>query len=317
MNLPAEQMNIADPTSGMDVDALLASIDGDRQGEIPMTSSEEGTQIETDTPAPAAEQKPAEQTQAPATQEIEFTWNGKQIKAPITDPRLKQWASQGYDYNQKMAEFNQRQAEIQKQAEWAKQAEDRYKAIDEYVQKNPQFWDHVTQTWTQAQSQNPLADPNNPVTQKLQATESKLSQIEQFIESQRQAQEAALQQQEDQRLNQEIKSIQEKYPDLDLTQVDESGKTLETRVLEFAIENGIKKFSTAFNAFNHDRLLKLAEEKGKEAAQRELQKKTKLGLLGTSPTPTRGFSQPKNIKEQSYESLYEEALQEAAAMRGA
>lgn len=310
MTFQAEQMNVADSTSGIDVDALMAEVNQSEPAEIPMTAS--------DTPAPATETPqpaPTSTTTPGATgaQEFEFTWNGKQIKAPISDPRVKQWASQGYDYSQKMAEFSQKQAEIEKQAAWAREAEGRYKEIDEYVKQNPQFWDHVTQSWTNRQGQAP-----DPLEQKLQSYKSELKseigEIKEFIQAQRQAQQAAEQQEEDQRLNQEIKSIQEKYPDLDLNQVDESGKTLETKVLEFAVENGIRKFSVAFNAFNHDRLLKLHEEKGKEAAQKEIQKKTKLGLLGTTPTPTRGISQPKDIKNETYDSLYEQALEE---LRGA
>lgn len=293
-------------TSGIDVDSLMSQI-------------ESGGPSAPEMSAPPPEQSPA-QTQAAqngttsptqAQNEIEFTWNGKQIKAPLD--RAKQWAQQGYDYAQKMAEFNRRQEEIAQKEAWAKTAEDRYKPIDEYVQQNPQFWDFVTQQWQQqqlqAQGQGGL-DPSNPVVQKLLSEINDVKQFKQTLEQERQTQQRV---QEDQQLDGEIKSIREQYKDLDFDAPQADGTSLEQRVLKHAIDNGIKSFKTAFRDLLHDELLKKAEERGKEAITKDIQKRNKTGLLGVSPTPRKGVNHAEDIKTKSYDRLLEEALSEIGA----
>lgn len=298
----SEQQIFADGTgdvSGIDADAIMASIES--TGHAP-----EAAPIAEPTASPepaAASQQPQAQ---PTAQEIEFTWNGKQIKAPVTDPRVKQWASQGYDYAQKMADFNRKQQEI---AAREQELTGRYGAIDEYVRQNPQFWDHVTQEW-QRQQMGGQVDPNNPLFKELQSLKSEIGQVKEFKQTLEQERLAIQRQQEDQALEQEIGSIREQYPDIDLAAPDANGASLETRVIKHALDNNIKSFRAAFRDLLHDDLLKREADKAREAVTKDLQKRQKSGLLGTSPTPTKGLSQPEDIKNHSYESLHQLALQE-------
>jgi hypothetical protein len=297
-----ESQTFAEPTGdlgGIDADALLSSIES--TGSAPEQEAAQSPE-----PAEAAQQSQQQQQPSAAAQEIEFTWNGKQIKAPVTDPRVRQWASQGYDYAQKMADFNRRQQEI---AAKEQELTGRYGQIDEYVRQNPQFWDHVTQEW-QRQQMGGQVDPNNPLFKELQSLKSEIGQVKEFKQTLEQERLAIQRSQEDQALEQEIGSIREQYPDIDLAAPDANGASLEHRVIKHALDNNIKSFRAAFRDLLHDDLVKRAEDKAREAVSKDLQKRQKSGLLGTSPTPTKGLAQAESIKNKSYEQLMREGLEE-------
>jgi hypothetical protein len=255
------------------------------------------------TPAPAAAQTPAQ-----VAAEIEFSWNGKQVKVPVSDPRVKQWASQGYDYSQRISDVQKRQTEIDQRAQSLSEIENRYKPIDDYVRENPQFWERVTSEWQREQSGGQAIDPNNPLVKHIQNLESKLGTVEKITQSIEQERVALQQKAEDSALDTEIQSLREKHPELDFGTVDASGTSLEQRVIKHAMENKLGSFRAAFRDLLHDDLVKKAEERGKEVVSKNIQQRTKQGLLGTSPTPTRGVSDAQNIKHKSYESLADEAI---------
>lgn len=284
--------------SGIDVDGLLSGPESSGR-EIPMGD---------ETPqAQAPIQKEAPKTEAQQIAELAFNWNGKQIKVPFGDPKATQWLSQGYDYAQKMQAFKLEQAHFQQQQKMIADLEAKYKPVEEYYSQNPDRWQYVNQQYEALKNG---MDPSNPIAQKIQNLESKLTQYDQFIQNQQNEKIFQQRQQEDQALDGEVRSIQDQFKDLDWGTPDANGKTLETRVLEHAHQNGIKSFRAAFRDLNHDHLLKLAEERAKENVVKEQQKKTKLGLLGQSPTPKKGITNAENIKTKSYDDLIAEGMAE-------
>lgn len=289
-----DQVEQSTPSADIDVDSLLAEIEAPApQAERPMSEP----------PAPAPQAAPQTAPQAP--QEFEINYKGQTIKAPVD--RVKQWAQQGYDYAQKMSEFTKQQQEFQTRSEQIAELEKRYGPVDEYVRQNPEFWEHVMQSYQQKQQ---AFDPNNPLVGKLSLLEQKLQEIDQFkntVISEKQAQQR---QEQDQALDRDIQSIRETYKDLDWNTVDTDGKTLEIKILEHANAQGIRNFRAAFRDFYHDHLVKMAEERGKELVNKDIQKKTKLGFLGTSETPKKSLSQAQDVKSKSYEDLLAEALDE-------
>lgn len=290
MDIPTQENQAG---GDIDVDSLMDGIDSSDTPEIPMTAD--------DVPAKAA---------APAPQvasDLEFTWNGQSIKAPFSDPRVKQWASQGYDYAQRIQAFNQERSQFENQRKEFEPLSQRYREVDEYAKANPEWWDKVEGAYLA--DKNKL-DPSNPINPVLQKFEQKLSEQEKFINSIKEKEQQAFNSQEDAKLDTEIKSIQEKYPDISLSAVDESGKSKEMQVLDHAAKNGIKSFKTAFLDLFHDDLIKRTEENGKLSAQKEMQAKRKAGLLGTSPTPVKGITESRNVKNKSYNDLMDEALVE-------
>ncbi len=291
-------------TSGIDVDALMTEVE----------SGASERQMSAPEPTAAPTQEPAA---APTPSEIEFAWNGKQVKAAYTDPRVKQWASQGYDYNQRMEQFKQEREVFEKQQSGLKEIESRYKPVEDYIEKNPQWWDHVQKAYQQAmgaaQSQSPN-DPTAVVEQKvLKSLEAELGPVKQFIQEQQIKQQTEARQAEDHALETEIKSIREQYRDLDWNSSDESGRPLELRVLEHAAAQNISSFRAAFRDYQHDQLVKLAEERGKQTVVKERQAKTRMGLLGQSPTPKKGVTAAENVKSKSYDELMAEGAEEYGA----
>lgn len=281
-------------TADVDVDSLMESIEAPR-GDIPMTARQE--------PDPAAA--------APTAAELEFTWNGKQIKAPYSDPRLKQWAAQGYDYSQRMQEFNQQRSQFEEQQKSLKEMEGRYAPVDEYVKKNPDWWNHVQQSWEQREQQRQQAlDPNNPIAQELNAIKSNLQEITSFKSQYEAEKQAQVQQEQDSRYKSDLESLRKTHPDLDFDTAGEDGKSLEMRVIEHGMSHGIRSLRAAFRDFYHDHLVKTAELRGKETVNKDIQKRTKLGLLGTTPTPRKGLQRAEDVKAKSYNDLEREALAE-------
>lgn len=292
------------PSGDIDVDQILERVEGETPGGggIPMERQPE----------------PAAQPQAqPAAQEVEFTWNGKAVKAPWD--KAKQWASQGYDYAQKMSAFNEARTAFEAERNSHKELIDRYREVDEYVKTNPQWWDHINSAYQQARGQVARAEAaqgggdlpaNHPLMQKLAGLESKLSELSQFKETVVQKETLQQREQEDTALTADIQTIREQYPHLDWKTADESGQNLELRVMKHALDHDIKNFKTAFRDYMHDELLKRAEEKGKEAVAKDRQKQTKLGLLGTSPAPKRGVSEVSDLKSKNYNDIEREIKEE-------
>jgi len=293
MDFESSPSPFAEPTgntSGIDADQVLNQVEqGQSTSAIPSST----------TPPPQASPQPGN--------ELAFTWNGKEIKAPFTDPRVKQWAQQGYDYAQRMQGFNKERTEFEENKRQISELEARYKPVEDYYSKNPDRWDYVNKQYEALK--NGL-DPSNPISQKIQSLESKLSEYDKFIKESQQEKQSQRRLQEDQSLDQEIKSIRESYKDLDWQSPDGEGKNLEFRVLEHASKIGTDKFRVAFRDLHHDQLIKQAEERAKEVVVKEKQKQTKLGLLGQSSTPKLGVTDVQDIKNKSYDELIAEGMEE-------
>lgn len=255
---------------------------------------------------PAVEAAPAVAAPTAAEiQEMEFTWNGKPIKAPVD--RFKQWASQGYDYAQKMQDFKAQQSEFEKSQKEFEPLRSRYGEIDAYAKQNPQWLEHVNQQYMSAIGK---AQSEGAPSAEIQALKQELQELKSFKDELTTERTTAQQQKEDQTLNSEIQSIQEKYKDLDWKTPNGEGKTMETQVIEFAIQNGIKNFEHAFKLFNHDSLITLHASQAKEQNVAAKQAQTKAGLLGSTPAPTKQLARASNIKSKSYNDLTREALAE-------
>lgn len=229
---------------------------------------------------------------------FEFTANGKKIKA--TKDQVLQWASQGHDYSQKMEAFKKERGEydpiIQK-----------YKEIDEYAQANPDWFQHVQDSWNSRDKVTQQELQDNP---ELAAIKTELGDLKQFKEEFVAAKNREQREEEDKLLDMEIKSIKEQHSDYDWINPDEEGHTLEKKIMKHGIDHGIPSFKVAFRDYMHEKLIAKAEERGKETVGKDLAKKTKLGLLGETSTPTKGLQDAVNYKNKSYEDLLAEGLAE-------
>lgn len=259
-----------------------------------------------------------EATQPDTKQTLEFTHNGKQVKGTLE--QVLKWAQQGYDYPQKMQQLNQQTNRWNAEKQQWEQKWGQYKQIDEYAKTNPQWWNTVKQQWetrgTTPQTTEQTQAGNQPdrYQQEIQALKDQLAQVAQPVQQYLTLQQQEQVKGEDLALDNEIKSIRDKYKDLDLDAIDESGKSLEFRVLEHASQHGIKSFQTAFRDLCHDQILANAQQQAKLNVASEVQKNSRLGVLGKSPTPqTKGFQPVQNIRNKSYNDIDAETLAELKA----
>lgn len=236
--------------------------------------------------------------------EWELTVGGKPIKAKRD--QVLQWAQMGYDAPNKIRSLT-KEIESWKQKESRfSEIEKKYGEIDKYVREKPDFWNHVLQSWEQRNQS--LQDTSNPIAQVVSQLQSEVQNLVQYKNQVEERQSQVRAQQEDQAYMQEFEKTKSAYPDIDFVTPDDEGKTLEYKVLEFAEKRKIGDFDTAFKAFYHDELMKRAESRAKENLSKEKIKNTKLGILGTSQTPTKRPSGDHRGK--SWNELAEEALQE-------
>jgi hypothetical protein len=266
-------------SSDHDVDAILAEVYGG--GEKPAQQDSQAT-----SPPPA-----------PEPREFEFNHRGQAIKIKENDPRMTQWMQQGYDYAQNISAFKGERDTWEKQRQdWEKQWNP-YKEVDSFARDNPDWWNHVEQSY-QSRLSTPVEIPE-PVKQYLEPIIKDYSLVKGFVQDYQKQQIEKQQQEEDAKLEEAIKSIQGKYKDLDFSAQDESGLSLEQRVLNHAMQNQFPTFRAAFLDYYHDNLEKLAEARGKEMTMKEIEKRKKLGLLDEKPTlgkpsPSSFFSKPKS-----------------------
>lgn len=294
----------------IDVDSLV----DERGGDLSPAPEKAPAQSAQATQAPqGTETKSAAQVAA----EIAFKANGKEIRTRLDDPRATQWLSQGYDYAQRMAEFNQQQAAFKAQQAEIEAMKNRYSEVEEYITRNPEWWNHVQSQYEQAKAKGfGSQDQNNPEAAVLNKVREELKPVFQFIQAKEQEAQTFKQQQEDAALDSEIKTVREAHSTLDWNTPDENGLTLELRVLKHAQEKGISNFDAAFTHLMKDQLFKLEREKAMADAVKQRQQNTKLGILDKSPTPKRGLTDAQGHRNKSYDQLLMEGLEELGLSTG-
>lgn len=248
-----------------------------------------------DTLLEGIEQAENKQAAAPPEQKIEeytFIHNGKEVKGDIE--KLKRWASQGYDAPNRLGELNKKISEYSQREAQLKELEQKYKPVNEFVQKNPELYQKLYSEYEQSQASQPLA-ALEPI--KAEIAELKNERLQEKVR------------QEDELYQKELTEIKKSYPKVDFDSKDQFGKSLEHQVLQYAVENGIKKFTTAFRDFYHDNLLKMAEESAKEKVVASKQMRTKQGILDIASYPSR---KPSNNydKTKTWNDVLKEAIDE-------
>lgn len=257
----------------------------------------------------------AQQPPAPTwnPKEWEFEVSGKKF-APETREQAMTWMSQGRNFSQRMAEYGQQRrafeaerAKLEEKYEEKYKGYDRYKEIDDYARQNKDWWEHVSKAWeTRGQFQPGAAGQGGqdfravvaPLEQKLAALEA--WRAEALEQRQREEQER-----QDKALVEEIESIRTAHANIDFDSVDDSGKTLEQRVIDHAVQIGTNSFRAAFRDYCHDRLFE-STKAGQLAAQaRGPDAQAKAGIIGTSPTPRKPQGAPINPRGRSWDDIGE------------
>ena len=237
---------------------------------------------------------------------LEYTADGgKKINEDLQT--ILRRASQGYHYAQRLNEVNTREADWKEKLQKAEELNGKWSRFDEYAQKNPEWYTHWEQAWLN-RDKNPsqLQDPSALDESRINALlEERLKPFSQYMTEIEQQKVAQSRNDEDRALEEQVKSIRTKYSDIDFDATDpESGKSLEYKVLEFGVQNGIKSFDTAFKAFYHDQLVKREVERSKANASTERQENAKAGIIERRSTPSKSGPTP-NLKSMSWDQATE------------
>lgn len=255
--------------------------------------------------SPIQDTQPSQTQSTPVEDSWEITVGGKPVKA--SREQLIQWAQQGYTAPGRISQLSKDLERYKsEETKWA-EMQNKYGEVDSYVRQNPQFWEHVMQSYQQRNQV--LNDQSNPLAQTVQSLQSRIEEQSQTLAQIMQERQKMTEQQQDQAYLQTFEELKKSYPDVDFETPNAEGMTLEYRVLKHAQENGINNFKTAFRDYYHDELMSRTEAKAKEEAIKQQQKTKKAGILGITTTPQKGRPSG-NIKDMSYDDLMKEALEE-------
>jgi len=258
-----------------EVDALMSKYGNDADGPTP-SDPIEGEQVAPEVATVAA---PVVPVAPPKEQEYEYNYKGRLIKEPLS--MILKRASQGYDYAQTMNEVKQQREQAQEMAS-------NYEPIDTWVRDNPDKWEKL-QSVIQAEKDGYGDLPaDHPLLQRLTKFEGVIDKYEKKLKAEETSK-------EDNALDTEIKSIQEKYKDLDWVSVGDNGRAREQNVLSHANLHGFKTFKAAFLDLYHDDLIKGAETRAREQFAAQKEKQSKTGLLSaklSAPKIGDGLTKP-------------------------
>jgi len=254
--------------------------------------------------APAEQTPAAAEPKEEAEQHFEYEALGATRKEPLS--LVLKRASQGYDYAQKMEQFKQQQAEVTQRQEAADELRNKYAQIDDYARENPDWYDHWSTAYdnraTNAVDQEQPAVDLSPVMQRIDAIENSFKGVQDHITQQKESI-------EDGKFWDEVKAVQKEYPDVDLKQSDEAGKTLEYKILQHATDNGIASFRVAFRDFYHDSLKTRAVEQAKQDLIAKDKDNRKKGIVGVSNTPMLSSEMP-NLRGMHENDILQAAINE-------
>lgn len=254
-----------------------------------------------------------DQQSAPQEQQSfrkEFIVNGKPVE--VTDQaKYDQWAQQGYHYSQQMEDLNNQRAKFEQQQAEMQARLDQYKSIDAYARENPDWWNHVEENWNNREI--------HKMTPELQAAikpfMSEFNQVKEFINNYQKQQEEIKAQQEDAQLQKEVEDLGKQFPEVNFGAKDQSGQSLEMRILQHANAHGIPSFRAAFLDYYHQDLLKVYEGRGRKAVETDLANRKKSGILGQSKAPVKAASQSQRLADPRRKS-WSDVLAEGKQMLG-
>ncbi len=262
-----------------------------------------------------APEKPIQEQETPApettVQKYRIKVQGKEEELPVDE--LISLAQKGRDYeiNNRLLRQERELLDIRKKEIDSFNIEpDRLKELkqlDDYARENPKFLDLVKENWTKLQSgdlQQSEANQAAPVWDKLNTLESRLNEI---ISEKTKMKEA----QDDQALDNELKSLREKYKDFPWNDKDEFGYTREHKLLQHLSNGGFHSAKAAFMDMYGEEILEKTIQKTKEQITNEIQSRNKKGLIVHDRLHSKSAVQPRrDLRSVTYDDLLVDALKD-------
>jgi hypothetical protein len=283
-----------------DVEAIVSEAN---EPEAPREGTPEG--VIADAMAEAQSETDASNAREQAAHARTLKWKGKEIG--LDDDAYQNYAQKGYDYDKKMHDFRVERKLFAKERE---QFEERFKEleqINEFAKSNPQFEQLIQQEWARVQSgeqrnlepQDQMQILQHQVTQ-LQA---QLAKQTESAESRRAAEMEATQEGA-------IGQFKEEHPFLDWETKDEQGFTLEDRVGNAMLDQGVRDFGVMAKAMLMDKIIAHKTMAGKEQAAKKIQEGHRLGLGKVTKESQAKVKPAEDIRNKSYGDLAAEAIAE-------
>lgn len=222
---------------------------------------------------------------------LKYNASGKDVEEPIGT--ILKRASQGYHYAQRMGELNTKESEWTKKVQEAEQLAARYREIDEYARQNPDWFDH----WNNAYQNRsvPVGGDGSPVSTQFDPNQiaslidQKLAPFQETIQQQQQRAEQERVAKQNAELDAAIEKTRKEFSDVDFTATDpETGMSLEHKVYQFMVDNGINDFNRAYKLMDYDNIILRQTERAKAELVKQEQMKRKQGIVGETSGTARG-----------------------------
>lgn len=263
---------------------ILASLEENVQEPVVENGGE--TAVEA-APAPEAEGFNFKSLDDLHAHKLKYQASGKEVEESISD--ILKRASQGYHYSQRMSELKAQEQEWQRQIAESEAMADKYREIDQYARDNPEWFDY----WNSAYQNRslPVGSPEQvggfDPAQITSLIDQKLAPFQETIQQQRERMETERRSQEDAQLDAQIQATYKEFGDVDFSATDpNTGQSLEHRVYQFMVDNGVNDFNQAYKMMDYDNILARRVEAAKADLVKQEQMKRKQGIVAeTSGQP--------------------------------
>ena len=308
MSEQSESAENSVPQTSEEADALYDSV---MSPEVETSEPTEGeSEAKSEEPSEDGVNEPAESTDDLFTLKHKDLENGEK---QFSRDKVTEYAQKGFDYELKMhslkserAAFEEKLAELEKRQQEFSEKREYWENIDKYMVENPSFAETVRAAWEQQQGQQSHVT-SDPQYQALQSTIKSLEERLNVQDNERQ--EISLKKAEESLVKSKAE-YKDKHPDFDWETKDEFGQTLQERIEQHAVDNGIRSYNLAANSYLFDQHIKRTEMKAKESVAKELTAKKKMGLGPITDRSVKQTQQATNLSQMSYQDLAREALVE-------
>lgn len=282
-----------------DVDALIAEIGSP---EAAPEAPSEGTI--SDAQAETPEDKAAD-AETPADSAFSLTYKGKELG--LTEDRYKAYAQKGKDYETKMHDFRVERKLFEAERDKHKESHANIIEINDYTEANPAFQKLIQDQWALIQSgQTPPMEPQTEV----QVLKHQMAQLMETMGSQKEGIEARRVAELEATQEGAISKYREEHSSMDWETKDDDGQTLEDRIGQSMLDNGVKDFRIMADSLLLKEHMSRKVIEGKESAAKGIQKATKLGLGKVTAESQQSIKKAEDISKKSYDQLMAEAIAE-------
>jgi hypothetical protein len=216
-------------------------------------------------------------------------------------------AHKGYDYEQKMHQFKVDRKLYEKERSEREAQYKELEQINNYAKENPAFEQLIQREWAKIQAGGQIeVAPED----RVQVLESRLNQVLDKLENQGKDLETRRVAEMEAKQEMAIESYKEKHSDFDWDKKDESGATLEDRIMQQMIDKEVKDFQIMADFVLKNEQIARKTLEAKESVAKDIQKANKLGLGKVTKKSQLGVKKSEDIGNKSYDDLVGESLRE-------